>query len=530
MGNTRESSPQRQVDDKVEAMGEHVESQHGPGQSENMKIYGESEVITYTEEENKKVKRKIDFILLPLMCGCYVFSFLDKTLLNYASIFGLKQALHLHGSNYSWLGSVFYIGYMIGSMCWAKLAQRFPQHIGKFIAFAVLFWAVMILLTPLCFNFSGIMAVRFFLGMFESIIGPIFVIVTSNWWTRPEQAFRSAFWLGGTPIGNFIGGLLTYALGSSAFSHPFVSASHPNVPLSVHSSVATWKIFFLFFGSFSFFFSLVLMYLMPDNQSNARWLNERQKHIAIERVRENRTVTSESRWKWPQFWEALRDPQTVFFFVTAMGNTMPSTFASQFSSQIVAGFGFTKLQTTLVSTCPAAVIQLTTFLTLSYLASRRKNIRLLLALLTSIPPLIGASLLHALPVSNRAGRLAGYYLTYTHSMSFTLCTGLMASNYAGSTKKATASGIIFAGWAAGLIAGPQFFLESEAPVYTLAFKMLMGCYALMIILPILQFAWYRYENNRRDKLARRNGSSANDSPDFTDKTDFEQWEEFRYTM
>lgn len=44
------------------------------------------------------------------------------------------------------------------------------------------------------------MAARFFLGLVESIIGPVFVIVTSNWWTRPEQAFRTAFWLGGTPV------------------------------------------------------------------------------------------------------------------------------------------------------------------------------------------------------------------------------------------------------------------------------------------------------------------------------------------
>lgn len=46
-------------------------------------------------------------------------------------------------------------------------------------------------------------------------------------------------------------------------------------------------------------------------------------------------------------------------------------------------------------------------------------------------------------------------------MSFTLSTGLMASNYAGNTKKSTASGIIFAGWAAGLIAGPR--KSSRAP-------------------------------------------------------------------
>ncbi|KAJ5278836.1 MFS general substrate transporter [Penicillium angulare] len=102
-------------------------------------------------------------------------------------------------------------------------------------------------------------------------------------------------------------------------------------------------------------------------------------------------------------------------------------------------------------------------------------------MLVSVPPLIGASLLHSLPQSNQAGRLAGYYLTYTHTMSFTLNTGLMASNYAGNTKKSTANGIIFAGWAAGLVAGPQFFLDSQAPTYELAFKMLSNYTAPFII-------------------------------------------------
>jgi hypothetical protein len=95
-------------------------------------------------------------------------------------------------------------------------------------------------------------------------------------------------------------------------------ASQTALTFVVHSGVATWKIFFLFFGSFSLAFSLILAYLMPDNQSNARWLNEREKKIAIERVRENQTVSTDNHWKWPQFWEALRDPQTIFFFVTAV--------------------------------------------------------------------------------------------------------------------------------------------------------------------------------------------------------------------
>lgn len=86
----------------------------------------------------------------------------------------------------------------------------------------------------------------------------------------------------------------------------------------VHGSIHTWKIFFFFFGSFSFLFALLVFWLMPDNQTNARWLNEREKKIAIERVRKNQTVTADDQWKWPHFWEALRDPQTIFFFITAV--------------------------------------------------------------------------------------------------------------------------------------------------------------------------------------------------------------------
>jgi MFS transporter, ACS family, allantoate permease len=86
----------------------------------------------------------------------------------------------------------------------------------------------------------------------------------------------------------------------------------------VHSSVSTWKLFFVFFGALSFGFAIILVVFMPDNQSNARWLTEKEKKIALERVRENQTVSSDNHWKWNQFWEALRDPQTAFFFVTAV--------------------------------------------------------------------------------------------------------------------------------------------------------------------------------------------------------------------
>jgi MFS transporter, ACS family, DAL5 transporter family protein len=43
--------------------------------------------------------------------------------------------------------SIFYIGYMIGSLVWAKLVHQWPYHTGKLIAGAILAWSTIILLT-----------------------------------------------------------------------------------------------------------------------------------------------------------------------------------------------------------------------------------------------------------------------------------------------------------------------------------------------------------------------------------------------
>jgi ACS family allantoate permease-like MFS transporter len=98
----------------------------------------------------------------------------------------------------------------------------------------------------------------------------------------------------------------------------------------------------------------------------------------------------------------------------------------------------------------------------------------------------------------------------------------------------------------------EFFLASQAPVYDLAFRMLsksfspwcfmqarlltmpsrtVGCYSLMIIVPVLQYLWYRYENNRRDRVAIVGGGAEEVARmEFSDETDFERWRTFRYTL
>lgn len=76
--------------------------------------FAEGEVIDYTEVESKKVLRKIDLALMPLLCWVYMIQFADKTSLNYASLMGIRTDANLdpNSQQYSWVSSIFYAGYI----------------------------------------------------------------------------------------------------------------------------------------------------------------------------------------------------------------------------------------------------------------------------------------------------------------------------------------------------------------------------------------------------------------------------------
>lgn len=76
-------------------------------------------------EEERKLIRKVDLVILPLIAVNYAFFYIgllptipsyrpsfvrltpkaDKTTLSYAAIFGIREDLNLHGTQYNWLSS-----------------------------------------------------------------------------------------------------------------------------------------------------------------------------------------------------------------------------------------------------------------------------------------------------------------------------------------------------------------------------------------------------------------------------------------
>lgn len=100
------------------------------------------EVVELTSEDERKLLRKIDWNLMPLLCLVYALNYLDKTTVSYASIMGLKKDLNLVNQEYSWIGSMFYFGYLFWEYPTNRLLQRLP--LGKWSAFNVIMWGLVL--------------------------------------------------------------------------------------------------------------------------------------------------------------------------------------------------------------------------------------------------------------------------------------------------------------------------------------------------------------------------------------------------
>jgi sugar phosphate permease len=125
--------------------------------------------VVVTAADNRRVLRKIDMRLLPLLLFVYCLQSLDKTTLSYASVFGLLEDTGLVRDQFSWLGSIVYIAQLVFQPLVAYALVRFP--IGKFSSIMVFCWGAILCCMTAAHNFTGLMVTRLLLGAFEASVG-----------------------------------------------------------------------------------------------------------------------------------------------------------------------------------------------------------------------------------------------------------------------------------------------------------------------------------------------------------------------
>ncbi|PYI04882.1 MFS transporter [Aspergillus sclerotiicarbonarius CBS 121057] len=494
-------SHQKGVTSGKEAQDEHIESiepaprpEQGhpdePTQDKALDLIidaGQSAILT--PENNARVLRKIDLRLLPILLGIYFLQQVDKSTLSYASVFGLVEKAHLHGQEYSWLGAVVYLVQLVAQPFVAYILVKVP--LGKFLACTTFCWGIALTCMTPANSFAGLLVCRMFLGLFEAGIPPAFIAITQMWYRRREQPIRLGSWYAMNGVVNMFGSLITYGLG-----HIGSSVFEP------------YQIIFLFFGLITIVFSVAILFLMPDSPIEAKFLEEDDKLLAIERLRMNQQGIETHEWKWDHVKEACLDIKSFFWFALMFSISIPSGGISTFGPLIIEAFGFNQFDTILFN-IPFGAVQLIATMGGAWLATTLKMKGPVIALLC-LPAIAGCVML--LQISHNGHHngalLAGYYIVSVYPGITPLIYSWSAGNTAGETKKKIVNGVLLIGQCAGNVLGSNLYTTNEAPLYRRGLLSNLAMFCVLILLCLLNMVYLFLLNKKHEKQRVSMGKSA----------------------
>jgi ACS family allantoate permease-like MFS transporter len=194
-------------------------------------------------------------------------------------------------------------------------------------------------------NYAGAIAIRFFLGVFESAVTPGFALFTSQWYTKKEQGTRTSIWFSFNGFAQvrkrefgylFFNPYLVYSILYRVvqyrvyvidFKQIFGGLVAYGIAVGCRKTgtiMEPWKIVFLVTGLLTSCIGIIFLWAVPDNQLNCRWLTKEERVLAIERIRINGQGVGNKHFKFYQLKEALLDPLAWAFFFYALIADIPN--------------------------------------------------------------------------------------------------------------------------------------------------------------------------------------------------------------
>ncbi|KAM5442683.1 hypothetical protein MferCBS31731_002066 [Microsporum ferrugineum] len=143
MGPNTSSSPELGVGEKREvAVDDATNNNEKTLASDDVQVDDIDEILrsvqAYSPEEAKRILRKVDYRLIPLLTLLYLLAFIDRGNIANAKIAGLETDLHLVGSQYNIALTLFFVPYGLFEVPSNVILKLLPP--SAWIAIMMLAW------------------------------------------------------------------------------------------------------------------------------------------------------------------------------------------------------------------------------------------------------------------------------------------------------------------------------------------------------------------------------------------------------
>ncbi|KAI1501911.1 major facilitator superfamily domain-containing protein [Biscogniauxia marginata] len=302
-------------------------------------------------ELEKRLVKKIDIRLLPMLVLMYILNYIDRNNIAAAKLAGLPEDLHLspNSSEFQTAVSILFVGYLLMQIP----SNLFLNKIGKpalYLPGCMIVWGVISAATAAVTNYGGLIAVRFFLGFVEAAYFPGCLYYISCWYTRKELGLRTAILYSGALISGAFSGLISAG----------ITANMNGV-----RGIGAWQWLFIIEGVITVAVAFAAFFILPDFPRTTSWLSEEEKALAAwrleEDIGEDDWVDSEHQTLWHGAKLAFADVKTYVLLVLLFG-IIASGSVTNFFPAVVKTLGYNNVITLLLTSPPYVLCVIATFI------------------------------------------------------------------------------------------------------------------------------------------------------------------------
>ncbi|KAI1480845.1 MFS general substrate transporter [Daldinia eschscholtzii] len=344
-------------EEEVEYQGEIVTdaSRHGGLDEEQAALFRQflAASPSWHRDITKRLTRKVDLHLLPMLMLMYMLNFLDRNNLSQARLGTLEDDLGMTGTDFNLATSILFVGYILMQLPSNLLITRVKPSV--YLGVAMTIWGAISTAQAATRTFASLVVCRFFLGFAEAPFFPGAIFLMSSWYTRRELALRIAWFYCGHSVANAFGGLL----GAGVLGN--LSGAH---------GIAGWRWLFIIEGSITIFSAICSAFILPNYPATTKWLSLEERAYAQWRLVKDAgevDVADASSIK-EGVMLALRDPRLYLFTLLQHASLLTQTF-QYFFPTILQTLGYGNIETLLL-TAPVWAVCFLVSLVVTYTSGR----------------------------------------------------------------------------------------------------------------------------------------------------------------
>ncbi|KAJ7091469.1 MFS general substrate transporter [Mycena belliarum] len=275
-----------------------------------------------SDVDERQLIRRVDWRLVPWFSLLYLLSFLDRTSIGNAKLYGLEADLRISDNQYLVSLTVFFISYSIFEVPSNIFLKRMRPSV--WFAFLMTMWGLMMMLQGFAHNFGGLVGLRWMLGMFEAGLYRM-AYHLSCWYKRSELGIRTALFTSATTLSGAFGGLLAAA----------ISNMH-----GVGGKTA-WSWIFILEGLATIAAGVASYWVVQDFPEDAKFLTEKERAFMIRRLQgDDQFSAAGEKLEMRNILASFRDWKTWFGMAQLMGCDMPLYAFSLFTPSVINQLGF----------------------------------------------------------------------------------------------------------------------------------------------------------------------------------------------